>query len=110
MDDHDRRRIQTFLDKWQGSQGNERANYQVFFDDLCGALAVDRPPPKGNVVRDPYCFDKEIKVFNKISKDSNIFVGFYNTTSDSFFMRVQALQSSDSSKYLFNWLLVFKLT
>ena len=53
MDDHDRRRIQTFLDKWQGSQGNERANYQVFFDDLCGALAVDRPPPKGNVVRDP---------------------------------------------------------
>ncbi len=26
MDDRDRRRIQTFLDKWQGSQGNERAN------------------------------------------------------------------------------------
>jgi hypothetical protein len=31
MDDRDRLRIQTFLDKWQGSQGNERANYQGFF-------------------------------------------------------------------------------
>jgi len=77
MDDRDRRRIQTFLDKWQGSQGNERANYQVFFDDLCGALAVDRPPPKGNVAGDPYCFDKEIKVFNKTSKDSTNFADFY---------------------------------
>ena len=76
MDDRDRLRVQTFLDKWQGSQGNERANYQGFFLDLCDALAVDRPPPKGNISRDPYCFDKEIKVFNKTSKDSTNFVGF----------------------------------
>ena len=64
MDDRDRLRVQIFLDKWQGSQGNERANYQGFFLDLCDALAVDRPPPKGNSAGDPYCFNKEIKVFN----------------------------------------------
>ena len=35
MNDRDRTNIQGFLAKWQGSQGNERANYQTFFDDLC---------------------------------------------------------------------------
>ena len=55
-------RLKKFLGKWKGSQGNERANYQTFFGDLCKALAVDEPPPKGNVVNDPYCFDKDVKI------------------------------------------------
>jgi hypothetical protein len=40
MNDRDRTNIQGFLAKWQGSQGNERANYQTFFDDLCVALKI----------------------------------------------------------------------
>jgi hypothetical protein len=61
MRSSDRDRTQAFLDKWLGSQGNERANYQAFFQDLCTALGVASPPPKGNVPGDPYCFDKEIR-------------------------------------------------
>jgi hypothetical protein len=64
MNDRDRTNIQGFLAKWQGSQGNERANYQTFFDDLCVALGVERPIPKGTVQGDPFCFDKDIKFFN----------------------------------------------
>jgi hypothetical protein len=71
-----RERVQIFLDKWKGSQGNERANYQGFFLELCDALAVDRPPPKGNITGDPYCFDKEIKVLNKEGAATN-FADFY---------------------------------
>ncbi|MBD2075474.1 hypothetical protein H6F86_16540 [Phormidium sp. FACHB-592] len=61
MDDAGRQRVQQFLKTWQGSQGNERANYQGFFLDLCDALGVDRPPPKGNIPSDPYAFDKDIR-------------------------------------------------
>jgi len=36
-------RIEPFIDRWQKSSGNERANYQMFFAELCDALGVDRP-------------------------------------------------------------------
>jgi len=49
MEDYDRLWAQTFLDKWQCSQGNERANYQGFFLDFYDALGVDHPPLKGNI-------------------------------------------------------------
>jgi len=40
MNDRDHTNIQGFLAKWQGLQGNERANYQTFFDDLCVTLQI----------------------------------------------------------------------
>jgi hypothetical protein len=76
MTPDDTQRIQAFLEKWQGSEGNERANYQTFFGDLCLALGVDSPPPKGSVVGDPYCFDKDIKFYSE-KADSTRFADFY---------------------------------
>ncbi|XGB39839.1 MAG: class I SAM-dependent DNA methyltransferase [Cyanobacteria bacterium LVE1205-1] len=93
MNDRDRTNIQAFLSKWQGSQGNERANYQTFFDDLCGALGVERPIPKGTVQGDPYCFDKEIKVFHKEGIKTN-FVDFHR---EGYFL-IEAKQGSDKPK------------
>jgi hypothetical protein len=77
MRSSDRNRTQAFLDKWLGSQGNERANYQAFFQDLCTALGVASPPPKGNVPGDPYCFDKEIKFFHADRDVTTRFADFY---------------------------------
>jgi hypothetical protein len=93
MNDRDRTNIQAFLAKWQDSQGNERANYQTFFDDLCGALEVERPIPKGTVQGDPYCFDKEIKVFHKEGIKTN-FVDFHR---EGHFL-IEAKQGSDKPK------------
>ncbi|WP_434684460.1 DNA methyltransferase [Pseudanabaena minima] len=93
MNDRDRTNIQAFLAKWQGSQGNERANYQTFFDDLCVALGVERPIPKGTVQGDPYCFDKEIKVFHKEGIKTN-FVDFHR---EGHFL-IEAKQGSDKPK------------
>lgn len=76
MDDADRQRVQQFLKTWKGSQGNERANYQGFFLDLCDALGVDRPPPKGNIPGDPYAFDKDIRVIHKDGFSTN-YADFY---------------------------------
>ena len=94
MDDRDRTNIQGFLAKWQGSQGNERANYQTFFDDLCGALGVERPIPKGTVKGDPFCFDKEITVFHKDRKETSNFIDFHK---EGYFL-IEAKQGSNSSK------------
>ena len=94
MDDRDRTNIQEFLAKWQGSQGNERANYQTFFDDLCGALGVERPIPKGTVKGDPFCFDKEITVFHKDRKETSNFIDFHK---EGYFL-IEAKQGSNSSK------------
>jgi len=71
-----KQRVEQFLSKWQGSEGNERANYQSFFGDLCIALGVDGPPPKGSVPSDPYCFDKDIKFYSDKAETTR-FADFY---------------------------------
>jgi len=93
MDDADRLRVEHFLETWKGSQGNERANYQGFFLDLCDALGVDRPPPKGNIPGDPYAFDKDIRVIHK-EGFSTSFTDFYKAGHFS----IEAKQGGNSSK------------
>jgi hypothetical protein len=70
------KRVEDFLTKWLGSEGNERANYQTFFGDLCVALDVPEPPPKGSVEGDRYCFDKNIKFFGQKAETTR-FADFY---------------------------------
>ncbi len=93
MKPEDIQRIQQFLTTWRGSQGNERANYQNFFRDLCDALGVMAPPPKGNVSGDPYCFDKEIKFFHSDRDSTTRFADFYKEGH----LLVEAKQGSDLS-------------
>lgn len=73
----DAQRVQQFLKVWQGSQGNERANYQNFLRDWCDALGVEAPPPKGSVAGDPYCFDKEIRFYHSDRDTTVRFADFY---------------------------------
>ncbi|MDD1413179.1 hypothetical protein MEN41_00505 [Dolichospermum sp. ST_con] len=93
MKSEDSQRVQIFLDKWKGSQGNERANYQGFFLELCDALAVDRPAPKGSITGDSYCFDKDIKIFNKDGVTTN-FADFYK---EGHFL-IEAKQGGNAAK------------
>ena len=64
MNRDEQQRVEQFLGKWLGSEGNERANYQGFFLDLCAVFGVAGPPPKGSVAGAPYCFDKDIKFYS----------------------------------------------
>ncbi|TVQ24865.1 MAG: class I SAM-dependent DNA methyltransferase, partial [Leptolyngbya sp. DLM2.Bin15] len=93
MNPNDVQRIQAFIEKWQSSEGNERANYQTFFGDLCVALGVEGPPPKGSVSGDPYCFDKDIKFFSSDKAESTRFADFYK---EGCFL-VEAKQGSSES-------------
>lgn len=77
MEQSDQDRVECFLERWQGSSGNERANYQLFFAELCDALGVERPLDKGRVPGDPYCFDKDVKIFHPSGKVTPGFIDFY---------------------------------
>ena len=94
MNESDSKRIQDFLKKWLGSEGNERANYQTFFGDFCEALGVDGPSPKGSVARDPYCFDKDIKFYSDKAETTR-FADFYK---EGHFLIEAKQGSTDSSK------------
>ncbi|MGB3308719.1 MAG: DNA methyltransferase [Nodosilinea sp.] len=70
MTPDDTQRIQAFIAKWQHSEGNEQANSQPFFVDLCAALGVDGPPPKDSSGSDTYSFEKAIKTFSAKGQSS----------------------------------------
>jgi hypothetical protein len=94
METEQRDRITAFLTRWQDSQGNERANAQSFFQDLCEALGVDKPPPKGSISGDPYCFEKDVKIYHPSGKVTSGFIDFYK--EDHFL--IEAKQGGTSQK------------
>ena len=77
MNEVERQRVEQFLEKWLGTSGEERANKDSFFLDFCDALAVERPPAKGSVSDDPYCFEKDVKIPHPSGKVTTGFVDFY---------------------------------
>lgn len=77
MDESDLQRVQEFLKRWQGLSGDERANKDSFFLDLCKALDVEPPPAKGSIADDPYCFEKDVKIPHPSGKVTTCFVDFY---------------------------------
>ncbi|PZV15214.1 MAG: class I SAM-dependent DNA methyltransferase [Leptolyngbya sp.] len=85
--------LEPFIDRWQHSSGNERANYQMFFSELCEALGVNRPDAKGSVAGDPYCFDKNITIYHPSGKKTPGYIDFYK--ADHFL--IEAKQGGDRS-------------
>ncbi len=99
MNQADRESVNQFLSKWLGSEGNERANYQGFFLDLCEALGVEKPLPKGTSEDDPYCFDKDIKFYSSKKTDPTTrFADFYK---EGCFL-IEAKQGSERSNRVHN--------
>ncbi|MEP6520123.1 hypothetical protein [Microcoleus vaginatus] len=68
MNETDRTRVETFITRWAGSSGNERANYQLFFAEMCDALGVDRPFDKGRIPTIPTALIKMSKFFTPAAK------------------------------------------
>jgi hypothetical protein len=65
-----------FIQKWAGSQGNERANYQSFLNDFCEFLGVEKSPPKGEG-NNSYCFDRDVKIIAPSGAETTNFIDFY---------------------------------
>jgi hypothetical protein len=83
---------QDFLQKWENSEGNERANYQSFLNDFCQFLGVELSPPKGRG-NSSYCFDRDVKIISPSGAVTTNYIDFYK---EGCFV-LEAKQGSDSS-------------
>jgi hypothetical protein len=66
---------QAFIEKWDGKDGGERANYQMFFNDLCDLLEVAKPQP--SLARDwenAYVFERYIPAIDGESAGVSRFI------------------------------------
>jgi hypothetical protein len=86
-------RIEQFVTRWQTSSGSERANYQMFFTELCDALGVERPNVNGSAAMVPYCFDKHITIYHPSGKKTPGYIDFYK--ADHFL--IEAKQGSNQA-------------
>lgn len=74
--------IDTFLTRWRGAGGSERANYQLFIADLCELLEVDKPQPANEDTRDnPYVFERRVVFHHGDGSTSNGFIDCYKRGS-----------------------------
>jgi hypothetical protein len=56
-----RAHLAAFLDRWRGSGGAERANYQLFLIELCTVLDLPQPNPAGLAgAGDDYRFERAV--------------------------------------------------
>ena len=83
---------QDFIQKWVGSEGNERANYQSFLQELCEYLGVEKSQPKGKD-NHHYCFDRDVKIIAPSGAVTTNYIDFYK---EGCFV-LEAKQGSDSS-------------
>ena len=68
--------VQSFLERWLGSAGSERANAQPFLTDLCDLLGVPRPLTGGPGF-DDYRFEKPVEIHHKDGHVSTERIDFY---------------------------------
>lgn len=53
--------IDTFITRWKGSTGSERANFQTFMGELCALLQLPAPDPgKAENAHNGYVFERFI--------------------------------------------------
>ncbi|WP_395620909.1 hypothetical protein [Dokdonella sp.] len=53
--------VETFLARWQGADGRERANYQLFLTELAALLELPAPEPASADDRaNAYVFERRV--------------------------------------------------
>ena len=53
--------IDAFIARWEGANGTERANYQLFLTELCALLDLPQPQPaRADFQADGYCFERRV--------------------------------------------------
>jgi hypothetical protein len=69
---------QDFIAKWDGADGSERANYQLFFNDLCDLLGVEKPQPaQSDDWLNAYVYERYIDARNGESAGISRFIDTY---------------------------------
>lgn len=83
-----------FITKWSASSGAERANKDLFLNDLCAVLDVPGPNPKGADEDDAYVFERDAQLVHEGEK---VTVGWIDLYKQGCFI-LEAKQGSSEGR------------
>ncbi len=71
--------IDAFIARWEGANGSERANYQLFLTELCALLGLPQPDPARADTQDTdaYCFEHRVIFQHGDGTQSQGFIDLY---------------------------------
>ncbi|MEZ5457733.1 MAG: type IIL restriction-modification enzyme MmeI, partial [Lysobacteraceae bacterium] len=70
--------VESFIQRWNASGGSERANYQLFMQELCDLLEVPKPQPQGQDARDhDYVFERRVTFRHGDGSETPGFIDLY---------------------------------
>jgi hypothetical protein len=74
--------VETFIARWQATGGSERGNYQLFLNELCDLLGVERPQPHAAEERDnAYVYERRVQFRHGDGSDSAGFIDLYRRSA-----------------------------
>ncbi|HQY69638.1 MAG TPA: class I SAM-dependent DNA methyltransferase [Pseudomonadales bacterium] len=70
--------VEDFIVRWEGAGGSERANYQLFMNELTVLLAVEQPHPQAQDARDhAYVYERRVTFRHGDGSESNGYIDCY---------------------------------
>jgi hypothetical protein len=64
--------VEAFIQKWQGKDGGERANYQLFITELCALIGTAPPEPaSSDHTQNAYVFERQVEFANAGSAEGS---------------------------------------
>ncbi len=67
-----------FIARWQGQDGTEKANFQLFLGELCELLGVDKPAPaSADNELNAYVFERRVDIRHPDGSESRGFIDLY---------------------------------
>jgi len=71
-----------FIAKWQGKDGSERANYQLFITELCEVLGVPKPDPAHkDSAENAYTFERHVKMSQGDGSEADRYLDCYRRSA-----------------------------
>jgi hypothetical protein len=73
---------ESFISRWKGSNGTERANFHSFINELIELLELPKPDPAGSDTRDnAYVFERRVIIKKPDGTNNNGFIDLYKRGS-----------------------------
>ncbi|MGS2744613.1 class I SAM-dependent DNA methyltransferase [Halomonas sp. LS-001] len=70
--------VETFITRWKGTTGTEKANYQLFLSELCALLALPTPEPASKDNREnAYTFERRVDIQSPDGSENRGFIDLY---------------------------------
>lgn len=90
--------IASFLARWQGVTGPERANYQLFLSELAAALDLPAPEPaEADDAANAYCFERRVAFRHGDGSESYGYIDLYRR--GAFVLEAKDVKAPEGRRY-----------